>query len=141
MYATARLFNIRTLIAVALLFLVMAAAYGFAAANDVGDSSAGDGIGLISGYAIADVSYTLDADPRNLDSVSFTIADDGNAANGLATLPTTLKIGFPDADAASATVATWFDCVPPAAMGGTATCDVTGVKVYEINFLEVVAAN
>lgn len=141
MHAVAPFISRRTMFAVALLFLVMAVAYGFAAANVVDDSSAGDGIGLISGYRISDVSYTLAADPRNLASVSFTVADDGLATNGVATVPTTLRIGFPDTNSPSATVTSWHNCTPPAAMGGTATCAVTGVRVYDINFLQVVAAN
>jgi hypothetical protein len=141
MYVIPSLFNRRTIVSLAVLLLIMAVAYGFAASNVVADSSAGDGIGNISGYKISGVTYTLaTADPRNLSSVSFTIADDGVTTNGVATVPTTLKIGFPAS--ASAAPATWFNCTPPSTYPGTATCSVTGtVKVYDINFLEVVAAN
>lgn len=49
------------------------AAYAFTATNTVPQSRAGDGSGVISGYAISNIAYQLDAnDPTLIDSVSFT---------------------------------------------------------------------
>lgn len=61
------------LAALLVLGMVLAAAtYGFAAANTVPDTTAGEGSGVISGYEVVDVAYVLDsADPTNFDSVSF----------------------------------------------------------------------
>jgi hypothetical protein len=145
MYATTRLFNRRNLLVAFLLLFVMSVAYGFAANNVVGDSSAGDGVGEISGYEITGVTYDLKVtDPRELASVSFTMEDDGIAANGVATDPTTVMIAFP-ADALIATQpaqAEWYTCTP-AALGATVTCDLNAqsVLVHDIDFLRVVAAN
>jgi len=63
----------------ALLILVLvlgAATYGFADANTFseGDSYAGEGEGVVSGYDVTTVRYVLDSsDPREFASVSFTL--------------------------------------------------------------------
>lgn len=60
-----------------LLALILAAAvYGFAAANTVPDTYAGDGSGAILGYTVTNIAYTLnsDGDPGDIDSVSFTLS-------------------------------------------------------------------
>jgi len=54
-----RLFNFRTTTVILLALILSAVAFGFAAANTVDDSGAGDGSGAISGYDVA-VSYTTD---------------------------------------------------------------------------------
>jgi hypothetical protein len=62
-------------IAAAIVALVIAtSAYGFAAANTVPDTKAGDGDGDISGYNVTNVTYVLEtADPSNIDTVTFTL--------------------------------------------------------------------
>lgn len=145
MYATPRLFNRRNLLVAFLLLFVMSVAYGFAANNVVGNSSGGDGVGAISGYTITGVEYTLKAtDPRQLASVSFTMSDDGIAANGAATTPTTVMIAFPANNliATQPAQAEWYNCTP-AALGAPVTCNLStqSVLVNEINFLRVVAVN
>ena len=60
-----------------LMALILAAAvYGFAAANTVPDSYAGDGSGTILGYTVTNVAYVLNSDgnPSDIDSVSFTLS-------------------------------------------------------------------
>jgi hypothetical protein len=98
-----------------LLALVFAtAAYGFANANTVPVSGAGDGQGAITGYTISAITYTLNAaNPRNLDQVQFTLTP--NAAGALD--PTSVKI-----EITSGAASTWHDC---AVAGTTATCDLT----------------
>jgi hypothetical protein len=57
--------------------LILAASiYGFAAANTVPGTSAGDGSGTISGYTVSNIVYGLnsDGDPSTIDSVSFTLS-------------------------------------------------------------------
>ena len=64
----------RILVAFALALILSASAYGFAAANTFADgpSGAGDGNQAISGYAISNVAYTMDAStPSNITSVAF----------------------------------------------------------------------
>ena len=100
-------------IAVILLILVAAAAmYGFAAANTVPDSGAGDGAGTISGYTISSITYTLNSsNPRNIDSVEFDISSDGGLGD-----PATVKVELEGG------TGTWYDC---AIAAGHVTCDTT----------------
>ena len=64
--------NLRLLIALAIIAILATAAYGFAAANTVQKSRAGDGSGDISGYTVTNISYQLDsADPGLIAGVTF----------------------------------------------------------------------
>ncbi len=57
-----------------LLGLVAVVTYGFAAANTIDPSNAGDGQTAISGYTVTNVHYALDATtPSNVSSVTFTL--------------------------------------------------------------------
>ena len=68
-----RLFSFRTTTAVLLALILSAVAYGFAAANVVPDSKAGDGTGVVSGYTISNIHYVLDTvTPSEIDTVTFT---------------------------------------------------------------------
>src|SRR5262245_33686788 len=59
----------------ALALILATAAYGFAASNTVPTTNAGDGSAAISGYAVSNVHYTLNAtNPANIDSLSFTVS-------------------------------------------------------------------
>jgi hypothetical protein len=65
----------RRLVALAVFTIVALSAFGFAAANTVPASNAGDGSGAISGYTATNVHYTLNAvTPSNLAAVQFDIA-------------------------------------------------------------------
>ena len=62
----------RTLILVALALILAATSYGFAAANTVPGSNAGDGSGAVSGYTISNIHYILNTtNPANIDTVTF----------------------------------------------------------------------
>ena len=100
-------------IGVILLILVAAAAiYGFAAANTVPDSGAGDGEGTISGYTISNITFTLNSsNPGNIDSVAFDISSDGGLGD-----PSTVKIEMEGGSG------TWYDC---SVASGHATCDTS----------------
>jgi hypothetical protein len=64
----------RTLVAVLLVLILSLAVYGFAAANVVPPSSAGDGSGAITGYTISNIHYALNAaNPANIQTVTFDI--------------------------------------------------------------------
>lgn len=110
-------------LAVLALFAILAmSAFGFAASNTVPDHRAGYGDGVISGYDISDITYTLNGTDMNVvDEVSFTL---DQAA-------TTVQIQF---DSPS----TIWACDE----SGTAiTCDVSGgtVLLEDIESLAVAA--
>ncbi|MEW6404450.1 MAG: hypothetical protein AB1649_21855 [Chloroflexota bacterium] len=64
----------RTLTIAAVLAIIAVIVYGFAAANVVPESGAGDGTGTVSGYTITNIDYTLLAsDPTKLQLVEFDV--------------------------------------------------------------------
>ncbi|MBL6965886.1 MAG: hypothetical protein ISR60_04970 [Anaerolineales bacterium] len=71
----ARLLQPKTLTIFLLLAITAVVIYGFAAANVVPESGAGDGTGTVSGYTISNIEYTLlSADPTKVDTVEFDVA-------------------------------------------------------------------
>src|SRR5206468_481376 len=67
--------RLRVVAVFALMLIFSAIAYGFAAANTVPASNAGDGSNAVSGYTITSVHYVLNAaNPANIDTVTFTTA-------------------------------------------------------------------
>jgi len=70
-----KLFRPKTL-AVSILILILAvAAFGYAAANTVAQSGAGDGTGVVGGYSIGTITYELNgANPAVIDAISFTVS-------------------------------------------------------------------
>lgn len=126
MFVVARLLRPRVLVVFALALLLAAVVYGFAAANTVPGSNAGDGSAVISGYTITNVHYTLNAiNPANLDSVSFTIAPAIPAGGAVA-----VKLVSTDTTYSTCTVA-----------GGTnVSCTLTGVTALAADQLRVIAA-
>jgi hypothetical protein len=105
--------------------LILAASiYGFAAANTVPGTSAGDGSGAISGYTVSNIAYSLytDLDPSDIDSVSFTLSSAATVA----------YISFDDGTS-------WTSCT---ISGGTSvTCSGLSELVEFADSLRVVAAN
>jgi len=66
--------TLKLFVAVLLIVVLAAAIYAFADANTVPASSAGDGSGVVSGYTVSAIHYTLNAtNPGNIDSVTFTL--------------------------------------------------------------------
>ena len=64
--------NFKVLFVLFVIVAISAAAYAFAASNTVPATKAGDGSGVVSGYTVTGVVYTLNGtDPSTLDSVSF----------------------------------------------------------------------
>jgi len=110
----------RTLVAVVLVLILSVAVYGFAAANTVPASSAGDGSGAISGYAITNIHYALNAaNPANIQTVTFTITP-ASAGDVRITMDG----------------ATWSTCTNTA---GSVSCSVAQAALTALN-LRVVAA-
>lgn len=105
-------------------------AHAFLATNTVSSSSAGDGSGTISGFAISGIHYTLNSsNPTNLDSLTFTISPQPAGTTG------TVDVKTPS-------TGTWITC---SYSGTTVTCSGSGalssVTVSSLNSLEVVAAD
>jgi hypothetical protein len=120
----------RVLVMFAVALILSVSAYGFAAANVVpAQSGLGDGEGVISGYTISSVVYTLDetSSPANITSLSFAIAPTGSAPAAT------------DADVELVNgSSTLFDC---SILTGTATCAITGVTVAQADILRVIATS
>jgi hypothetical protein len=91
--------------------ILVTGSYAFTATNTVGPSTAGSGVGTISGYSATEIHYNLNATtPTNIDSYSFTI---GPTPPGGATLKSRLEN-------TAGTVATpWETC---SISGTTVTC-------------------
>jgi hypothetical protein len=107
-----------------LVLILAVAVYGFAASNTVPASTAGDGSGVISGYTISGIAYTLNGTtPTTIDTVSFTISP---AAAG------TVRIKLVNAGS------TWYNCTNTA---GAVSCTTTGASVVSADQLRVVATN
>jgi hypothetical protein len=116
--------NFKIAFAVLAVAAVSLAAYAFAAANTVPDTKAGDGLGVVSGYTVTGVAYTLNGtDPSTLDSVSFDV--------GAAAAQVEVQL--------VATTGSWYACV--LGTGTTWSCDTTGLDVSTIDQLRVVAAS
>lgn len=116
----------RRLAVLATFAIVAVSALGFAAANTVPASKAGDGEGAVSGYTVSNIHYVLDgADPSLVDGVTF----DVNAAPAAGS---TLKVQlFASGD--------WYTC---SAIATAVTCTVGGaVDVLEADNLRFVAAD
>jgi hypothetical protein len=122
-----RIPRLRLVALFAMLLILSAATYGFAAANTVPVSGAGDGVGVISGYTVSNVKYALNATtPSNIDSVSFTLTPSGTAG-----APTTVKAKL------LSTSTTYSACTLATS---TWTCTVTGVTATAADELRVIAA-
>jgi hypothetical protein len=120
-------FRFRTLVTLALVGVFAAAGYGFAAANTVSESGAGDGQSTISGYTTGNISYTLNStNPANIDSVSFSLTPTAGAP-----APVTVRVKLVSSSS------TWHSC---AVSASTWNCSVSGVTVAQANELRVVAA-
>lgn len=126
MYAI-RIPRVRMIVSLAVLLILSSVAYGFAAANIVPASGAGDGAGTITGYTISNVKYALNATtPANIDSVSFTITPGGSAG-----APTTVKAKLVSSSS------TYSTCSLAAT---TWTCNFTGITATAADELRVIAA-
>jgi hypothetical protein len=63
-----------------IIFVLATVAFGYAAANVVPESGAGEGVGTVSGYTIANIDYTLlTGDPTKVASVTFDVTPTSGA--------------------------------------------------------------
>ena len=125
----AALLNIRAFafVAVTVVATVAVGPAAFAASNVVPASSAGEGTGVVSGYTISAISYTLNgAISSDIDTVTFTATSD---AGSLAAALTAMQVQFDS-------TAGFYTCTR---VGGTPpahdiSCDTTaGVQLTVIN--------
>jgi hypothetical protein len=95
-----------------LVAVVTSVSYTFAAANTVPTSKAGDGAGVISGFTITNVTYTLNAtNPQNIDLAEF-------QASPTPSTGSTMRIKLVAAGG------DWYSCVDPLT-DGNLDCDTT----------------
>jgi hypothetical protein len=112
----------KTLVLVVLVLILSGFTYAMAAANTVDATKAGDGAGVVSGYAVSDVHYVLDTtNPSNIASVTFVL--DAVATN--------IKIQLVSSTGA------WYPCT----YGTPVSCTTAGATVTAANTLRVVAGN
>jgi hypothetical protein len=117
--------KVRFLAIFALVLVLAASTYAFAAANTVPASKAGDGSGAISGYTVSAIHYGLNAaNPGTIDAVTFTL--DTAPAGG-----STVKIKLVNAGS------TWYTCTW---VTTAVTCTTTGAPVSTADSLQVVVA-
>ncbi len=122
----------RYVLAALLAAIVATAGFAFTNTSTVAASYAGDGTGVVSGYAIDNVSWDLnDADPLLIDDVTFDLNQ----------VVTEVKIRVTESgDGTSA----WFACgAPGGAPDYTVTCDLTGqdMDTVQVTNLEVASAS
>jgi len=125
-----KLFRTRSLVTIALILVVSLVIYGFAAANTVPNTGAGDGSGVVSGYAITDIVYNLNAtNPYNIDSINFTVTPSAplTAANNAGTVTITIN------------GTTWVDCDGDASSTAWECTFESPVPITPIVSLRVVA--
>lgn len=118
-------------LAVVIALAISGGAYAFTASNTVPASTAGAGAGVVTGYTVSALHYTLDATtPGNIDSLTFTISP-AVVTGGTGEVSATLTTGGPDTYTCTATGA-----------GTTVTCPTTSPQLTAslINNLTVIAA-
>ena len=118
----------RRLASLALLSIVGVTVFGFAAANIVPASQAGDGSGAITGYTASAIKYNLNvANPANVDSVQFTLDSAPPAGS-------TMRVKLVSAGS------TWYTCTN---VTTTLTCVTTSppATVLASDQLRVIVAN
>ncbi|MDP8992174.1 MAG: hypothetical protein M3N31_03860 [Actinomycetota bacterium] len=103
--------------------------YAVTAANTVPASSAGDGSGVISGYTVSGVDYSLNAaNPQSIDSVSFVLSSAPAAG-------ATVKVKLVSSGTS------WYSCTMSGTPAVNASCATTGATVAEADQLTVVVAD
>ena len=122
----------RRLILLGIFGLMSVLTYGFAAANTVPASVAGDGQAAISGYTVSNVHYGLDTStPSNISTLTFTVAP-GIPAGGAVRVSVATPVSYWPAGACSfvpGVGSSAVTCTPPA-----------GTTVLSLGNLRVVSA-
>ena len=124
-----KLISGRSLTVLFVLIILSAFVYGFAAANTVPETGAGDGSGTVSGYTISNVDWSLlSSSPNQLSGVSLDVAATAGAG-AAGDVRITVDGGT-----------TWVTCSGPS--GSTWTCNFASgsePNVSAVSALQVVA--
>lgn len=117
----------RVLVMFALALILSVSAYGFAAANTVEKSAAGDGATTISGYSVENITYTLNAtNPDTVDTITFDVVP----ATGL-DVPTTVKFRIG--------TGTWYSATHGSSNSWSYDASSAPIDVTDFTNLQVVA--
>jgi hypothetical protein len=81
----------------------------------------GSGSGTINGYTAGTITYNLNANPTNLDSVSFPLTGATSGAGG-----TTVQVQL-------AAAGSWYSCTVAAGTPPTVTCPTTSPQAHPLD--------
>ncbi len=124
---------VRLMVAVAVALVLGTGAYAFTASNTVPNSTAGSGVGTVSGYTVSSMHYTLNTStPVNADSLTFNVSPAiPSTGGGKVLVQMGLTSGGP----------TGYSCTPNIA-GNTVTCATTSppLAIDKLVSVTVIAA-
>ena len=124
---------LRFIVAAVAALSIAGGAYAFTAANTVPTSTAGAGVGTVSGYTVTNLHYGLNATtPTNVDSLTFTVSPViPNTGTGKVVISAALTTGGPNSYTCTTT-----------ATGDTVTCPTTTPQLTadKLTSVTVVAA-
>lgn len=128
-----KLGNWRILIVMVAVLAVAGGAYAFTAANTVPATTAGAGSGTVTGYAVTNIHYGLNATtPTNIDTLAFTVSPAvPSTSSGRVVVQALLSVGGPNTYTCTTTTA-----------GDTVTCATTSPQLTadKLSSVTVVAA-
>lgn len=123
----------RMAVMIGAIFLVAGGAYAFTASNTVPTTNVGAGSGAVSGYAVSNLHYSLDATtPLNIDSLTFNVSPSiPSTGSGKVQVQAILSSGGPNN----------YQCTTNTA-GDTVTCATTSPQLTadKLSSVTVVAA-
>jgi hypothetical protein len=123
--------NFKVVLLVLAFLVIGGSAFAFAAQNTIAESAGGYKASVVSGYAVTNIVYDLDAtDPTIVDAITFDIApSSGSAAAALVKVQT-------------ASGGTWTDCtLSGAGPSKSATCTYGSLQLENVTALNVVASS
>ncbi len=88
---------LRLVVAIGIAAILGTGAYAFTASNTVPNTTAGSGVGTVSGYTVSAIHYTLNSTtPANIDSLTFTVSPViPSTSNGKVVVQAALTTGGP----------------------------------------------
>ena len=112
--------QISVIVAVVVAAAIVGGAYAFTASNTVPTTTAGSGVGTVSGYTVTNLHYNLNAtSPANIDSLTFTISPVvPSTSTGKVVIQAALTVGGP----------TSYTCTTDTT-GATVTCATTSPQL------------
>ena len=112
--------QISIVVAVVVAAVIGGGAYAFTASNTVPTTTAGSGVGTVSGYTVTNLHYNLNAtSPANIDSLTFTISPVvPSTSTGKVVIQAALTVGGP----------TSYTCTTDTT-GATVTCATTSPQL------------